>query len=186
MNDGPNSTTYTAASEDVTLRMDVRGDDIQRIERLVRSVQMFREGEVQVAAELVQERLDKGPASGYEFVLAELPDELVGYTCFGPIACTVASFDLYWIVVARPWQGRGLGRYLLHCTKTRIEEMGGHRIYVETSGTTHYEPTRRFYERCGYVLQARIPDFYAPGDDKLIYCTNLSASHTAASHRHVR
>jgi hypothetical protein len=27
----------------------------------------------------------------------------------------------------------------------------------------------RFYERCGYTLQAVIDDFYAPGDSKAIY-----------------
>ena len=35
---------------------------------------------------------------------------MIGYVCYGPIACTVGSFDLYWIAVdRRRARGRGSG-----------------------------------------------------------------------------
>jgi hypothetical protein len=51
----------------------------------------------------------------------------------------------------------------------RITDAGGHAIYVETASQPRYAPTRAFYERCGYTVAATLPDFYSPGDDKVIY-----------------
>ena len=35
---------------------------------------------------------------------------VVGYACYGPIACTVASYDLYWIAVDPQFQRHGIGQ----------------------------------------------------------------------------
>jgi hypothetical protein len=39
---------------------------------------------------------------------------------------------------------------------------------LETSSKPGYQKTRRFYLDQGYEIVGRIPEFYAPGDDKLI------------------
>jgi hypothetical protein len=44
----------------------------------------------------------------------------------------------------------------------------GRLAIIETSSTPAYEKTRHFYLSQGYEVICRIPDFYAPGDDKLI------------------
>jgi D-alanine-D-alanine ligase len=146
----------------------VTRDDPGTVRRIVSSTEFFSESELEVAVELVQERLNRGEASGYHFLFAENDGRTDGYSCFGPIACTVCSFDLYWIVVEREHQGRGIGRELLRCSEQAIARMGGRRIYVETSSRPQYEPTRQFYERCGYCVEALLGDFYAPGDGKVI------------------
>ena len=66
-----------------------------------------------MAVELAEERLAKGPASGYHFVFAERDGRVLGYTCYGPIALTDGSYDLYWIAVDKSTQGQGLGRLLM-------------------------------------------------------------------------
>jgi ribosomal protein S18 acetylase RimI-like enzyme len=58
---------------------------------------------------------------------------------------------------------------LLKKVEEKIREMGGKRIYVETSSREQYEPTRLFYSRCGYRKEATLKNFYSPGDDKVIY-----------------
>jgi GNAT superfamily N-acetyltransferase len=123
--------------------------------------------------ELVRERLAKGDASGYYFVFAEQEDRIIGYTCYGPIACTASSFDFYWIAVDPDFQGKGLGRILLNETERLIKKTKGERIYVETSQRPLYESTRAFYERCGYLAESTLADFYGPGDGKIIYCKVL-------------
>ena len=47
-------------------------------------------------------------------------------------------------------------------------------MYIETSNRPQYASTRAFYERCGYVCEAVLRDFYAPGDDKVIFVRVLT------------
>lgn len=150
-------------------RYEVAPADCDAVREIVDSTGFFNLPEVGIAVELVEERLAKGLASGYYFVFALSEGRVCGYSCYGPIAGTLHSHDLYWIAVHRNFQRHGLGATLLAHTEERILHDGGHRIYVETSSRDLYQPTRRFYERHGYRLEADIQDFYAPGDNKLIY-----------------
>jgi GNAT superfamily N-acetyltransferase len=153
----------------VTLRRDVRASDSRTVRDITESTGFFYAEEVGTAVELVDERLAKGEASGYEFVFADEAGRTVGYACFGPIACTKASYDLYWIAVHADGRGKGLGSRLLEESEGLIRSLGGRRIYVETSSRELYEPTRAFYLARGYREEARLADFYGPGDAKVIY-----------------
>jgi len=157
----------------VKLRHDVFSQDPERVERLVAETGFFSAEEVAVAAELVQEHLNKGIASGYHFIFAEHFNQLAGYSCFGPVPMTDASWDLYWIAVQPGLQTKGLGHRLLRETEKRIRSAGGMRIYIETSMRAQYRPTRAFYERNGYTLESVLPDFYALGDAKGIFVKSL-------------
>ena len=150
-------------------REEVRPEDGQAIGRLVRATGFFSEEETEIAMELVEERLAKGDASGYSFLLAEEEDHLLGYACFGPIPGSVHSHDLYWIAVDPDEQGRGLGRKLLDASERTMVRQGAHRVYADTSSRPQYESTRAFYLACGYRKEAFLTDFYAPNDGKVIF-----------------
>ncbi len=94
---------------------------------------------------------------------------LSGYACYGPTPGTVGTFDLYWIAVHPSAQGTGGGRQLLREVEDRVTAEGGRMLIVETSSRADYEGTRRFYDRGGYREGARVRDFYAPQDDRVIY-----------------
>lgn len=158
-----------ATDEAVTIRTEPCPADVAAIRRIVQSTGYFHAFEVDVAVELIEERLRRGEASGYHFVFADLGSETIGYACYGPIACTTGSFDLFWIAVDAAHQGRGLGRQLMRESEVRIAAAGGRRIYIETSNRPQYAPTRTFYERCGYLCEAILKDFYDVADDKAIY-----------------
>ena len=66
-------------------------------------------------------------------------------------------------------QRGGFGRQLLAATERKVLELGGKRLYAETSSTAQYQPTRSFYERNGFFLEGRLADYYAPADDKMLY-----------------
>jgi D-alanine-D-alanine ligase len=150
-------------------RETVAPSDREAVRRIVASSGFFTGPEIDVAVELVDERLAKGPASGYHFIFAEREGKAIGYSCFGPIACTVSSYDLYWIAVEEEARGLKLGTVILERSEEAIRKLGGTRVYVETSARPLYEPTRRFYEKCGYRQETVLADFYAPGDGKVIY-----------------
>ena len=154
-------------------RCDVQPDDRESVRRLVGSTGVFSPVEVDVAVELVDDRLERGPESDYYFVFVDQDGRAVGYTCYGKIALPAASFDLYWIAVDKSFHGRKIGRALLENTEELIRQAGGRQVYIETSNRHHYAPTRGFYLRCGYRQEALLKDFYAPGDDKVIYVKEL-------------
>jgi D-alanine-D-alanine ligase len=158
-----------AAISTFTFRYDVTPADPGRIRELVESTGVFSRVEEDIAVELADERLAKGPASGYHFVFAEREGRVLGYACYGPIALTIGSYDLYWIAVDKSTQGQGLGGILMRKVEELIAAEGGRRIYIETSTRPPYAPTRRFYLHNGCKLEATLEDFYAPGDSKAIY-----------------
>jgi ribosomal protein S18 acetylase RimI-like enzyme len=157
-------------------RVAVQESDAAAVYALVRQTGFFSASEENIALELVEETLSTGKASGYEFVFADKPGKpgsLLGYTCYGPIPDTASSFDLYWIAVSPEQQRSGLGTELLRETERLALQQNASRMFVDTSGREQYAPTRNFYERMGYREEARLIDFYAPGDDKVIYAKTL-------------
>jgi ribosomal protein S18 acetylase RimI-like enzyme len=96
-----------------------------------------------------------------------------GWVCFGPTPCSEGTYDLYWIAVSPHCQGQGVGKALMAFAEERIRQRGGRLIIIETSGRAIYAPTRGFYLGLGYTESARVPDFYAPDDDKVVYSGRL-------------
>ena len=154
-------------------RSAVMAEDVGRVRSLVSSTGFFNAAEADVAADLVTERLTKGIRSGYHFVLAERGSTLVGYACYGPIFGTQGSFDLYWIAVAPEEQGRGMGAQVYARAEAAMRRAGAKHIYADTSSSDRYAGTRGFYQRLGFEEQARLADFYAPGDGKIVYVKAL-------------
>jgi acetoin utilization deacetylase AcuC-like enzyme/GNAT superfamily N-acetyltransferase len=156
-------------------RSAVMAEDVGRVRSLVASTGFFNAAEAEVAADLVTERLTKGIRSGYHFVLAERGSTLVGYACYGPIMGTQGSFELYWIAVAPEEQRRGLGAQVYARAEAAMRKAGAQHIYADTSSSDRYAPTRGFYQRMGFAEEARLDDFYAPGDGKIVYVKALMA-----------
>ncbi len=151
----------------------VRPGDRDPIHRIVASTGNFTPVEIDTALELVDAALAEGEASGYLVYLLEDAGVPVGYVCFGPTPLTEGTWDLYWIAVQKAGHGRGYGRQLLAFTESDVRRRGGRLLLIETSSQESYGATIGFYHRTGYDLVARIPNFYRPGDDKLIFAKEL-------------
>jgi GNAT superfamily N-acetyltransferase len=108
----------------------------------------------------------------YTALGADVEGRLVGWICWGPTPCTLGTYDLYWMAVDPVGQHVGVGSALLAEMERRL--VGRARlIVVETAGRADYADTRRFYQARGYLETAHIPDFYAPGDDLVVYTKRL-------------
>jgi len=162
------------SGERATLRHQVEPGDPEAVRDITRATGFFRADEVDVAVELVEERITRGEASGYFFIFAEASGRIAGYACYGHIACTLSSYDLYWIAVHPDFQAQGLGKLLLREAERTIAAAGGKRVYIETSSRGEYVATRGFYEGRGYTTEAILKDFYAPGDGKIIFSKSLA------------
>lgn len=157
----------------LTFRTTPEKRDIQRIREIVESTKFFYDHEVEIAVELVSERLSIGESTGYYFVFAEVDGVTVAYSCYGPIPMSTTSFDLYWIATHNDFRGKGIGKKLLEETCNLAGSMGCSIIIAETSGLEHYSPTRAFYINNKFKLEASLKDFYTIGDDKLFYTRRI-------------
>lgn len=106
--------------------------------------------------------------SGYYVLVAEDDAGITGYICYGPTPLTEGTWDLYWEAVDREKQGQGIGSELMKAAEKEIIKAGGRLTLIETSSMPAYEKTRSFHKSLDYEIIACIPDFYSPGDDKLI------------------
>ncbi len=118
--------------------------------------------------EVIDSYLNDSVNSGYHILVAEVDSTVAGYICYGPTPLTEGTWDLYWEAVAREKQDLGIGSALMESAEKEIVRSKGRLAIIETSSTPAYEKTRHFHLHHGYEIVARIPDFYAPGDDKLI------------------
>ncbi|HSH12494.1 MAG TPA: GNAT family N-acetyltransferase [Desulfurivibrionaceae bacterium] len=121
--------------------------------------------------EVAEEVIDDGLTGkdDYEILVGvEAAGEVIGFICFGPIPLTEFSFDLYWIATLPSHGRQGLGGRLLAAMEEQLR-LAGAVVYIDTSSTPGYDKARSFYEKHGYLVAARLQDFYHPGDDRVIY-----------------
>lgn len=170
MNSSSCGSSATHSAVELNLR-EKRGSDRAPLEAILRATNVFAEYEIEIALELI----DADPKSGYQFIVAESAGKVAGYVCFGATPCTSGTWDLYWIAVDPRLHGAGVGRALMHATEAAIRSRGGRLIVIETASKPSYDPTRAFYSKYGAHEAARVKDFYAPGDDKVIYTLSLLA-----------
>jgi ribosomal protein S18 acetylase RimI-like enzyme len=157
----------------------LRPENRARLAELLVDTGAFHADEVEVALSLFD--LTHGGGAGandapidYEFVGAFEGEQLVGYACFGPTPATEGTYDLYWLAVDPAVQGRGIGRALVRDVEEKLISRGGRLLVVETSSRPDYASTRQFYVRSGYTEAARVRDFYAPADDRILLTTRLT------------
>ena len=112
--------------------------------------------------------------------LAETPSEDLWLTCEKDSRviglCYARSEDLTdgtWnmlaIAVDPALQGTGAGAAMTAYLEQSLKVQGVRILIVDTSGTDDFALTRAFYAKNGYEAEARIRDFWAAGDDKVIF-----------------
>ncbi|HZI75857.1 MAG TPA: GNAT family N-acetyltransferase [Gemmatimonadales bacterium] len=146
--------------------------DRGRIEEITRAVGRFRDDEIVVALEVFDAAVRPIPDS-YQVLGAELDSRLVGWICWGPTPCTLGTYDLYWMAVDPEMQGAGIGTGLLQEMERRLKGVA-RLIVIDTAGRPDYKATRAFYKARGYSPVATVPDFYAPGDDQVVFVKRVS------------
>ncbi len=148
--------------------------DKPAVMELIRATDMFTPAEIDVAEELIDVYLETPDQKDYEVVVAE--DDrggVAGYLTWGPTPLAENVYDLYWMAVSPEEQGRGRGKELVAWLEDKVRRIGGRMIIIETAGQPKYHPTRQFYLRLGYAEVARVPDYYKPGDDRIIYTKRI-------------
>ena len=137
---------------------------------------LFQPSEAETLLGAVLTALHAGELGDGHAVLVSAPaaaDPPQGWVYFGPDSHSDGVWNLWWIGVAPTAQGRGIGDALLRAVEGAVQAASGRVLVIETSALPQLAQTRAFYTRRAYVECGRIPDFYASGDDKVIFTKRL-------------
>lgn len=95
--------------------------------------------------------------------------EAVGLCYTVPEERADGTWNMLALAVRPDLQGKRLGAALVRAAEQHLKEKGQRILIVDTSGTDDFALTRKFYAQNGYEEEARIRDFWADGDDKVIF-----------------
>lgn len=152
-------------------------DDIEAVLGVAIASTLFAADEVAGLREPMEAVLEGRQGPDHQIALwTDTPDDLpAGAVYFGSDPMTDRKWDLWMIAVNSDRQGQGIGGELLRYVESRVRAAGGRLLLIETSSLPKFDPTRAFYARHGYHEIARIPDFYADGDSKVIVAKRIDA-----------
>ena len=130
---------------------------------------VFKPHEIQALDEVLTDYHATNKNLGHQSVTFDQSGRMLGFAYYAPAAMTDRTWYLYWIAVAKPTQARGIGGQLLKHVEDEIRDRRGRMLLIETSSLPHYDLTRKFYVKHHYDQAAVIADFYAEGDDLVVF-----------------
>ncbi len=140
-------------------------DDLPAVKAVLDSTELFPS---EMLPEMISSFLSDEESADIWFT-AEVDGEPVSLAYAIPEQLTDGTWNLLAIAVLPSKQGAGIGRAMVTHLETVLRARGERILIVETSGLPEYARTRAFYHKNGYTEEARIRDFYAPGDDKVVF-----------------
>ena len=157
-------------------------DDLDRIKEIAVAADMFSVDEVGFFDEMFAGAHD-GSLEGHAWLVAEDDAGVItGAAQFAPEPFADRLWNLYFLAADPVAQGQGVGSTLIGHVETELRGRGddvARVLIVETSSTDQYASSRAFYAAQGFTEEARIREFYGPGDDKVVFWKALTDSATA-------
>jgi ribosomal protein S18 acetylase RimI-like enzyme len=143
-------------------------EDAPAVARVVVAAGMFSTDESAFVPELLASFLSSPKDARHGLVVSENPG-VFGVAYCQPVEMADGVVDLTMIAVDPEAQGRGLGRTLMHHAEAHARGAGQRLVLVQISGSDQYAGARRFYAALGYDEEARVRDYWAPGDDMVMF-----------------
>jgi len=106
---------------------------------------------------------------GEEIWFTAVDKEPVGFAYCAPEPVTSGTWNLLMLWTKEGFEGKGLGKSLVSAIENELNNRDARLLIVETSQLPEFEAARNFYEKYGFTLEAEVKDFFAAGDNKLIY-----------------
>jgi ribosomal protein S18 acetylase RimI-like enzyme len=132
---------------------------------------MFAPEEMGGFDEMLSGHLD-GSTPDHHWVVAETAGAVTGAGYYAPEPFADRVWNLRFLAVHPDAHGRGVGTAVVGYLVDHLVVMGedtARVLVVETSGTEAYARARAFYLARGFDEEARIREYYGPGDDKVVF-----------------
>jgi GNAT superfamily N-acetyltransferase len=136
---------------------------------LAQGTGVFKPFEIESLKEVLDDYHAFSHEHGHRSVTFEHHGQAIGFAYYAPAAMTDRTWYLYWIAVSKTIQAKGVGSKLLKHAEDDIRKLNGRLLLIETSSLPHYGLTRQFYVKHGYEQAAVLKDFYADGDDLVVF-----------------
>lgn len=151
--------------------------DVSALKSLALDNGMFEPGEMDDFDDALSGYLDGSLDNHFWIVLEDDSGDVVGAAYYAPEPFADRMWNLYFIAVRPGLHGRGVGRALITHVEDALRQQGeqvARVLIVETSSVDAYGQARAFYRTQGYEEEARIREFYGPGDDKIVFWKSLN------------
>lgn len=146
---------------------------ISRYVDIALSVKAFRDNELEILKQVLEDS-QNNPQTTYNALLEILNNELAGFLVYGRTPLTEYSWDIYWLIVHRDFQRKGIGRKLIERAEVCIVAKSPNAVVrVETSTKKEYSAAHGLYKRARFQEIGKLPNFYADGDDLIIFYKEL-------------
>ena len=103
------------------------------------------------------------------WLTCEKDGRAIGFCYCVPEQMAEGAWNMLAIAVMPGEQSQGCGGALTQTLEAELTKQGQRILIADTSGTPAFARTRAFYLANGYSQEARIRDFWAPGDDKIVF-----------------
>jgi ribosomal protein S18 acetylase RimI-like enzyme len=113
---------------------------------------------------------------GGEIWLTADDGEPVGVAYCAQEAVTLGTWNLLMLWIRKDRDRCGHGSALVAHVERELITRSARLLIVETSGLPEFEVARAFYSKCGFEQEARIKNFFAAGEDKLVYTKPINAN----------
>lgn len=144
-------------------------EDTAALVQLAEGTGVFKPAELVALREVLDDYHAHAHAIGHRSVSYDKDGHVLGFAYFAPAAMTDRTWYLYWIAVTKQTQAGGVGSQLLKFVEEEVRHQQGRLLLIETSGLPHYGLTRKFYLKHDYEEAAVLKDFYADGDDLVVF-----------------
>ncbi len=153
----------------------VEAADREAVLGVLDAVGLFPGDELAEVEKLLDAFLSGVAGAGDRWITFDAGGGPVGVAYYAPERMTDGTWNLYLLAVSPAGQGAGRGAALVARVEADLRAEEARVLLIETSGVEDFAAQRRFYRRLGYREEARIHDFYAEGDDKVIFWKTLVA-----------
>ena len=140
-------------------------DDLPALKKVLDSIDLF-------PSEMLDDMISdffNNPDSEDIWFSAILDNKPISIGYCTPEMLTNGTYNLLAIGVLKDQQGNGIGRKMMDYLEEHLRKINARILIVETSGSEEMKPTRDFYIKCGYTLEATLRDFWDDADDKVVY-----------------
>jgi ribosomal protein S18 acetylase RimI-like enzyme len=150
-------------------------EDTPTLVPLAEGTGVFTPADIQALREVLDDYHAESYGGGHRSVTYEQDGRIIGFAYYAPASMTDRTWYLWWIVVGKQVQARGVGGELLRHVEGAIRAERGRLLLLETSSLPSYELTRRFYLKNSYEQAAVLADYYADGHDMVVFRKRLGA-----------